>query len=1209
MAQILFTEVGAALGQRILPAGLNIFGNAISGGALGRAAGAVAGRALGLAFADPLEGPRIASVHVMESREGAAIAFVYGRMRVGGQLIWAARFRETKTERRAGSKGDGKINTYSYAISLAVAVGEGVVQSVRRVWANGEPFDMSGVTCRFYSGDETQAPDPLIEMLEGSGRAPAYRGTAYIVFEDLPLDTFANRIPQFSFEIVRAPADVQAAAIGDVVRGVNIIPASGEFVYATEIVRERLFPGKERTLNAHSGEARPDFLVSLDQLQSELPNVQHAALTVGWFGTSINAGDCQIRPGVDTLDRITLPYEWEVAGVGRAGAHLISKSADGRANYGGTPSDRSVVQAITELKRRGIAVTLSPFLFMDAPGLPWRGRITTGSDKTASARDEINRFVAGPWGYRRFVLHMAALAAEAGGVDAMLIGSELRGLTRIRDASGAFAFVEALQTLAADVKLILPAAKISYAADWTEYGAYAPGDGSGDVLFPLDALWAHPAVDFVGIDWYPPMGDWRSGDQHTDWQAGFRNPDDADYLAAQLEGGEAFDWYYASLADRTAQIRTPIIDTAHGEHWIFRAKDLRNWAAHLHFARPGGVRASVPTGWAPGMKPVRLSEIGFAAVDKGGNAPNLFYDPKSSESGLPPYSTGARDDVFQRRALAVTLSHFAARGDVAAAFVWAWDGRPFPAWPNRTDVWGDGANWARGHWLNGRAGLSGLGAVVADICQRGGVEDVDVTALDGVVEGYMLDGVHAVRGALEPLQAAFGFHAVELDGKIVFRMSAAHPAATLAPGALVAPGLSQTRRLIDKAPQRLRLTYIDPDTDYQPALVEARLGGGDARLVVDVALPLAMGAGRARDVARHLLAARQQSDTATCAIGLGGLAIEPGDALVIGAGPAWQVTDITDQNSVRALSLRREIAPPGRIRAMETGQAPPPAPSFGAPDLAVIDAPFVPGVSVSGGPLLAAWADPWPGDIAVLASHDGQAWTARETLTAPATIGRLLAPVASGPHGRWDRSSQLRVFAPEAAFASASPARVLDGANAALLETAAGWELLQFASAELVGPDTWVLADLLRGQGGSLSAAAAIGARLVLVDAAVAEVVRAAADDGRALHWRARGTDTAAAHVHEGRADLAWPVAHLTARAGQVRWTRRGRDIPDNWSLPEAENAGAFFVSFDTGAGFGPPVVVNAAQMAIPPGAVGVRVSERSPDGRPGLSRTCAVFA
>ena len=40
-----------------------------------------------------------------------------------------------------------------------------------------------------------------------------------------------------------------------------------------------------------------------------------------------------------------------------------------------------------------------------------------------------------------------------------------------------------------------------------------------------------------------------------------------------------------------------------------------------------------------------------------------------------------------------------------------WDARPYPAFPARSDVWADGASWRRGHWLNGRAGLSMLGEV------------------------------------------------------------------------------------------------------------------------------------------------------------------------------------------------------------------------------------------------------------------------------------------------------------------------------------------------------------------------------------------------------------------------------------------------------------------------------------------------------------------
>ena len=119
------------------------------------------------------------------------------------------------------------------------------------------------------------------------------------------------------------------------------------------------------------------------------------------------------------------------------------------------------------------------------------------------------------------VLHQAHLARAAGGVDAFVIGSEMRGLTRIRDGDGRFPFVEGLMRLAADVKGILPEAIVTYAADWSEYFGYQPEDGSGDVFYNLDPLWAHPAVDVVGIDDYLPLADWRNGD----WDGG--SPDGA----------------------------------------------------------------------------------------------------------------------------------------------------------------------------------------------------------------------------------------------------------------------------------------------------------------------------------------------------------------------------------------------------------------------------------------------------------------------------------------------------------------------------------------------------------------------------------------------------------------------------------------------------------------------------------------------------------
>ncbi len=62
----------------------------------------------------------------------------------------------------------------------------------------------NSLNLRVYRGGEGQLPDPKIVAVEGSEKAPAIAGIAYVVLEDLELGQFGNRVPQFSFEVVRA---------------------------------------------------------------------------------------------------------------------------------------------------------------------------------------------------------------------------------------------------------------------------------------------------------------------------------------------------------------------------------------------------------------------------------------------------------------------------------------------------------------------------------------------------------------------------------------------------------------------------------------------------------------------------------------------------------------------------------------------------------------------------------------------------------------------------------------------------------------------------------------------------------------------------------------------------------------------------------------------------------------------------------------------
>src|SRR5690606_37110297 len=235
------------------------------------------------------------------------------------------------------------------------------ISGIGRVWADGQELDLGSVTWRLYTGDEDQQPDSFISAREGADNAPAYRGLAYVVFERMPLAPYGNRLPQLSFEVIRAVDGFHRT-----VRGVVLIPGSGEFVYATQEVTRREVAGTQVAENVHTRQGGTDWTVSLDQLQETLPNAGSVSLITRWFGTDLRASHCRIRPGVEIAEKNTQPLNWGVAGGSRSRAHVVSRH-EVRPAYGGTPSDQTVIAAIRHMKDRGLAVTLTPFILMDIP--------------------------------------------------------------------------------------------------------------------------------------------------------------------------------------------------------------------------------------------------------------------------------------------------------------------------------------------------------------------------------------------------------------------------------------------------------------------------------------------------------------------------------------------------------------------------------------------------------------------------------------------------------------------------------------------------------------------------------------------------------------------------------------------------------------------------------------------------------------------------
>jgi hypothetical protein len=226
MATVVFTAIGAAVG-----------------GPIGAAIGAVVGSQVDaeLFRGSDRQGPRLKDLTITSSAYGAAIPRHFGKMRVGGAVIWATDLVEHASTTSTG-KGKPALTSYSYSSSFAVALASRPILGVGRIWADGQLLrgasgDLKvGGSLRVYLGGDDQQPDPLIASAEGIDTCPAYRGTAYVVFEDLQLASYGNRIPSLNFEIFCDEGDLSLSqAIVDVVDGVDAdVPLAGVLGFSCE---------------------------------------------------------------------------------------------------------------------------------------------------------------------------------------------------------------------------------------------------------------------------------------------------------------------------------------------------------------------------------------------------------------------------------------------------------------------------------------------------------------------------------------------------------------------------------------------------------------------------------------------------------------------------------------------------------------------------------------------------------------------------------------------------------------------------------------------------------------------------------------------------------------------------------------------------------------------------------------------------------------
>jgi len=185
-----------------------------------------------------VEQMRLAGLREQQSHYGRPIPAVWGKMRFGGNILWAGDFYVADANSFLPppsvqpAPGDPIPAGYVWRADVAILLCRGPVNGVACIWADdtviyAAPGTSATVGTGFsyysiaiYHGNEAQTPDGTMSAALGAGNVPAYRGSCYVVIRGLDLTRWGNRLPTFSFVVhTSARGSVQIKAVLEDVAG------------------------------------------------------------------------------------------------------------------------------------------------------------------------------------------------------------------------------------------------------------------------------------------------------------------------------------------------------------------------------------------------------------------------------------------------------------------------------------------------------------------------------------------------------------------------------------------------------------------------------------------------------------------------------------------------------------------------------------------------------------------------------------------------------------------------------------------------------------------------------------------------------------------------------------------------------------------------------------------------------------------------------
>jgi hypothetical protein len=504
--------------------------------------------------------------------------------------------------------------------------------------------------------------------------------------------------------------------------------------------------------------------------------------------------------------------------------------------------------------------------------------------------------------------------------------------------------------------------------------------------------------------------------------------------------------------------------------------------------------------------------------------------------------------------------------------------------------------------------------VINELCGDANVPYLDAARTEYLdLRGYALASATTVRGALDPLRAAYFFDASEIEGELQFFPSDAPPVARIPHAELGAhafgtdrPPDYEARRTADiELPRQVVVQHLDPVRDYQVNSQRARRStvASDADLSVD--LPIVMDASTGKATAERLLSSAWfRRDGFTYQLPIAYMHVHAGNKIVVGH----------DDGKERTLRIKRaELRLPGSIlvecetdgssvysKAASAAAALVPTQTVNLPGTTtahLLDLPILRDIDDTAGFYVAGngLSTGWRGAVVYRSRDGGVNYEPFADLVEGAVIGVTAGALATASPHYWDEASTVTVTLLDTrdTLESVTELQVLNGANACVI----GDEVLQFRTATLIGLAQYQLSGLLRGRKGTEDKIAghAAGDRFVLLtQPGVYRPVLEVGEVGIARSYKGSSVGTLLSDAppfsftHSGRYAKPYAVAHLagTRNGGgdlAMTWIRRTRlDAPwaDSIDAPLGETTEAYEIDILTGGGVVKRTISVTAQTA-----------------------------